>query len=244
MNASDDPAHGSPLARSGATPGRIAARTAGHVLSLGVVRIVSQGVSRHSCPPHRCGRGCSARRRPRNCRGSRGHVGATSVPDDRGRDPGAGPVRQGQRPARRPRHPADLRRQRRRPVPGAGLRARPGPVLRDGPAPPHHRRPAVRAGRRGRPRDRPRDPHARLAPGRRGRAADPQARDPPLPAGLRRRRQRLHQQQGEPGEDVARVRRARARRCRTTASRSGPRPTPSPGSRRWPGTCVATTTPS
>ena len=51
-----------------------------------------------------------------------------------------------------------------RPVAGAGLRARPGPVLRDGRPPPRHRRPALRALRRGRPRDRRVRAHARLAP--------------------------------------------------------------------------------
>ena len=85
-----------PDAPDAAAPPRPAAsqvrRTARHVLSLVWCRIVSQGVPRHSCPPHPRGRGSPARRRPRNCRGSRGHVGAPSVPDDRGRDPGAGPA--------------------------------------------------------------------------------------------------------------------------------------------------------
>ena len=55
---------------------------------------------------------------------------------------------------RRPRHPAALRRLARRPVARAGLRARAGPVLRDGRPPARHGRPALRAVRR-RPRSRP-----------------------------------------------------------------------------------------
>ncbi len=52
--------------------------------------------------------------------------------------------------ARRPRHPAALRRLPRRPDARPGLRARPGAVLRDGRAPARHRRPAGRDVRRGR----------------------------------------------------------------------------------------------
>ena len=79
------------------------------------------------------------------------------------------------------------------------------------------------------------DPHHGVAPGRRGRAADPRAADPPDAPGLRRRRQHL----------PARPQPRRGRRrvlvlgsaCPTPRSRSGRRSTASPGSRRWPGTC-------
>ncbi len=74
------------------------------------------------------------------------------LPDWSGAVEVPGPVRRGRGAARRARRPADLRRHRRRPVLRAGLRPRPGPLLRDGPAPPHHRRPAVRAGGRERRR--------------------------------------------------------------------------------------------
>ena len=55
------------------------------------------------------------------------------------------PRRAGDGLPRRPRHPADLRPDAGRPVPRAGLRPRPGPVLGDGLPPARHRRAAVRA---------------------------------------------------------------------------------------------------
>ena len=103
----------------------------------------------------------------------------------------AGSGRRRHRDARRQRHPAHLRRQPHRPGPRAGLRARPGAVLPDGPAPAHHRRPARRAGRHGRHRGRQGHPHAGVAAHRRGGAAHPQAGDPADAAGLRRRREHL-----------------------------------------------------
>ncbi len=93
--------------------------------------------------------------------------------------------------ARRARHPAALRRQHGRPDARAGLRPRPGAVLRDGRAPPHHVRSAVGAVRRDHRRDRQLRAHPRLARGRRARGGTARARHPQRLRGLRRRRQRL-----------------------------------------------------
>ena len=60
--------------------------------------------------------------------------------------------------------PAGVRRQQRRPVLRPGVRAGPGPVLRDGLPPPRDRRPAQRAARRGAP-SRPTCTSARWAGG-------------------------------------------------------------------------------
>ena len=88
-------------------------------------------------------------------------------------------------------HPAAVRRLPRRPDARAGLRAGPGALLRDGPAPARHGRAALRAVRRGDARDRPGDPHDGLAPGGRARAGADRAADPAGARGLRRRGERL-----------------------------------------------------
>ena len=67
------------------------------------------------------------------------------------------------RQARRQRHPADLRRHPRRPLPRPGLRPGAGPLLRDGRAPPPHLRPAVGDVRQEPGRDRRLPAHPRLA---------------------------------------------------------------------------------
>ncbi len=169
-----------------------------------------------------------------------GRRGAAFVPADERRDRGAGPVREGRRAARRPRHPAGLRGHDRGPHVRPGVRARPGAVLRDGRAAPRHGRPPGRAVRRDRRRDRHVRPHDGLAPGRGGRAAAARPRHPGRARRLRGRRQRV------PRGPVAERDRPRVRLPRhggSTAPRSRGRPsTPSPGSRRWRGTCAATCT--
>ena len=78
------------------------------------------------------------------------------------------------------RHPAGLRRHRRRPDARAGLRARAGALLRDGRPPPRHRGPALGDLRRRHPRDRQVHPHDGLAPAspsRSGRCSTPTTRD-------------------------------------------------------------------
>ena len=218
------------------------ARTAASGCPGGVLRSVRATVETSSSGPDHRRR--PARHGGRRGRGARRLDRAAELPADRWRARDRGPDEQGVGAARRPRHPDDLCRQRERPLPGAGLRQRSGPLLRDGPAPPPHRRTAVRDGRRGRPRVRQGRAHDGLAPGRRAGAAAARPRDPAVPPGLRRRRQRLH-----------RVRSSRPRRCRSstpsssaatraTASSRGRPSTPSPGSRRSPGTCAATTTTS
>ena len=94
---------------------------------------------------------------------------------------------------RRPRHPAAVRRQPRRPHAGTGVRRGAGPFLRDGRAPPHHLGPAQRDVRQHHLGDRRVRAHPRLA-------ADRRAGDPPAAAadtrgapGLRRRCERLRQ---------------------------------------------------
>ena len=87
-----------------------------------------------------------------------------------------------------------------------GYVQRPGPVLRDGPAPAHDRGPALRDGRQGRG-SRPTGSSGRWAGGGSPRrAADAGARDPAVPAGVRRRGQRLHHRTGQPS------------RCRSSTS--------------------------
>lgn len=94
--------------------------------------------------------------------------------------------------------------------------------------------------RRGRPRDRQGRPHDGLATRRRGGASRRSTRRPA-------RRSRRTRTASTPTCVVARRRRHRsstsssAPRSTTTRSRSGRRPTPSRGSRRWRGTCAATT---
>ena len=83
-----------------------------------------------------------------------------------------------------------------------------------------------------------------LAPGRRGRAAAAGPGDPAVPPGLRRRGQRLHRRDGLARPGWRSSTSSWASRCRTTGSSRGRRWTPWPGSRRWPGTCAATTTTS
>ena len=117
---------------------------------------------------------------------------------------------------RRRRHPAALRRLDRRPDAGAGLRARAGPVLRDGRPAPHHLRPALRAVRRGHRRDRHLRPHPRLARGRREGGGAARAGDPRRVRGVRRRRQRLPRAD-RPRRARPRVLRARPRRPRLRA---------------------------
>ena len=63
-----------------------------------------------------------------------------SFPQTTGIAQAQGPVRAGRRQARRQRHPADLRRHLRGPLPRPGLRPGAGPLLRDGRPPPPHRR--------------------------------------------------------------------------------------------------------
>ena len=105
-------------------------------------------------------------------------------------------------------------------VPRPGLRARPGPLLRDGLAAARHGRAALRARRpeRGRAARRQGRPHPRAgagSPSRRA-AAPGRAGDPRVPPRLRRRGQRLHL------DPVAaqlslRVHRSSGCRCRPTA---------------------------
>ncbi len=127
-----------------------------------------------------------------------------------------------------------------RPDARAGLRARPGAVLRDGRAPARDRRPAGRAVRRGRPRDRRVRAHDGLAAGRRAGAAAARPGHP-------RRARRLRRRASTPTWRTARRRRSRSSTpCSTLGGldyppeRRGRRSTRSPGSRRWRGTCAAT----
>ena len=148
----------------------------------------------------------------------------------------------GHRAARHARHAADLRRHRRGPVPGAGLRARAGPVLGDGLPAARDGRAAVRAVRRP-TRWTPTSSCARWAgaasPSRSCALLDPQTAA--LAAGVRRRGQRLPRRDG-PGAELQRsstailalTNRPLPRRAR------GRRSTRWRGSRRWPGTCAAT----
>ena len=137
-------------------------------------------------------------------------------------------------------HPADLRRQRHRPHPGPGLRARPGAVLRDGPPPARHGRAALRARRRARGR-RPTSSSARWAgagwPSRSCRPWSPRPgrRSWPTPRGS------TGTSRPQPGRGLARVHRARPVDADRATSRSGRPSTRWPGSRRWRGTCAATT---
>ena len=119
--------------------------------------------------------------------------------------------------ARRPRHPAALRRHRRRPVLRAGLRAGAGPVLRDGLPPPRHGRPALGAVRRADARDR----QVRSAPwagagSPSGSCACSAPRPAGLPRGLQRRRQRLPRTSTVAVGALARVHRARRSAGSTT----------------------------
>ena len=148
------------------------------------------------------------RRRHRDVRGAaaRGHrrLRAAPGPGHHRGGGGPGPRGRGRGDPRRARHRAGLRRHRRRPAAGAGLRARPGALLRDGRASPRHQWPALRALRRGRPRDRQGDPHDGLAPGRRAGARDPRHRDPRGARVVRRGGQRLHRV-ARPDRDRRRV---------------------------------------
>ena len=81
-------------------------------------------------------------------------------------------------PPGRPRHPADLRRHPRRPVLRPGVRARAGPVLRDGLPPARHRGRLAELFGAEPARDRQVPAHHRLAPGRRA-GARPAARRRP-----------------------------------------------------------------
>ncbi len=95
------------------------------------------------------------------------HTVAGLVPADERRGGRARARRARHRQPRRPRHPGHLRGERRRPVLRAGLRARAGPVLGDGRAPPHHRRAALGDVRREPGHHRRLPAHPRLAAHRR-----------------------------------------------------------------------------
>ena len=148
-------------------------------------------------PPGRAGR-----RRPRRT--------TTAAADRRHAAPDRA-LGQGRGAARRPRDPAAVRRERDRPLLRPGLRAGPGPVLRDGLPPPRDGGPDQRAARPEHGRDRHVHPHHGLAPRRRPGVRTARARDAVLPRLLQRRRQRLPQ--GPFGDRALRgVHRARARR--------------------------------
>ena len=140
-----------------------------------------------------------------------------------------------------PRHPADLRRLHRRPVPGAGVRGRAGPVLRDGLPASRHGGTPLGAGRR-RPAWRPTGWSGRWAGGTSPRRSWRWSR---------RRRGSTSTPTPTASTTTSPGRRARATwgwstSCSAssspgTRSRSGPPSTRSPGSRRWAGTSSATT---
>ena len=134
-----------------------------------------------------------------------GRAGPGRLPGGRGRGRAPAPAADRRHPApdrsdrpgggaaRRPRHPAGVRRERRGPVPRPGLRAGPGPVLRDGLPPPRHRRSDQRAAGQGHGPDRHVHPHDGLAPGRRAGVRPARALHPGLPRRVQRRGQRLPQ---------------------------------------------------
>ena len=164
------------------------------------------------------------------------------LPAGRRHDPGAGARPRGRGDPRRPRHPADLRRQQPTTcsTPRATCRRRTGSSrwTSAGTSPPGRLAELLGSD----DRSRPTCSSARWAgAGSPSRSCDAAlAGDPALPRGLQRRRQRL-----------PRTAQSADRRCRwstpcsasaasTTSPSSGRRSTRSPGSRRWRGTCAAT----
>ena len=180
-----------------------------------------------------------AGRRP----GHRGGAGAPAVPAgrrDRSRCPGStGEVEVVRDDAR---HPAAVRRHDGRPDGRAGLRARPGAVLRDGRPPARDGRPAVGAVRRGHPGDRRRSS---------ARWAGAQVAEQELPLLEPRTRAALdayaagvnaYLDSHSPSRDRGASTPSSASAGSTTGRSRGRRSTRWPGSRRWRGTSRATST--
>ena len=162
-----------------------------------------------------------------------------SFPQTTGTAQAPGPARPGRGQARRLRRPADLRRQRRGPVHGPGLRPGAGPLLRDGRPPPHDLGPALGDVRQRPGRHRRVPAHPGLAPGRAaGVRHQAVAGHEAVPPGVLGGGERVSQGQGRQGH-LRRVRGARPHQ-RLQAAKPGRRSTRWPGSRRWPGTCAAT----
>ena len=170
--------------------------------------------------------------------------GAAVVPPDRRRASTLhGLAGRGDGGPRRPRHPADLRRHRRRPLPRPGLRPGAGPLLRDGLPPARDGRPAVASCSASTTlRDRQVRPHAWAGAGWPSRSCrcstptpgsylrpTPTASTPTWPTS---RGAQLSLEYAA----------ARARRARLHARAVDARSTRWPGSRRWRGTCAATWT--
>ena len=194
---------------------------------------------------------CAGRRGPRSSLvlraarpgGRRRGRRTPSAPADRRRARGAGPVGAGRGGPRRPRHPAALRRHRRRPDARPGLRARPGALLRDGLPAPRDRRPALASCSARTTLET--DKFIRTLGWRRVAEQECALLEPATRAALKAYadgRQRL------PRRPHARPRSRWSTPCsalerpRLHAPRSGTRSTRWPGSRRWRGTCAATWT--